>query len=211
MHRAARVSCQSCQPWLRSGVDVVVDHYQAVISTPLTSTPTDVDRLEQFCRNPLPLRLVHTTVERFLARTVPVNTDIWDFPSGLEAFVRHLLLWADISGAVFCVGLIYLERAAARGRQETPLTEMGRRLRVLAAIILARKHLEDDTYDTRFWVGVTAGTCSSYFTNDDINDAEARLLNDIIWDLSIDIQEMYVKIKLICDPDTISISGYRRL
>ncbi|WQF76894.1 Putative Cyclin-like superfamily [Colletotrichum destructivum] len=201
VHRSAIVSCQS---WLQSGVHAAVDHHQAAVSAPITNIPAGVERFEQFCRRPLPPRSIHSVVERFLARILPFNADIWNFPSGLEAFLRHLLSWADISGAVFCGSLIYLERAAHRG-QQTPVTEMGRRLRVLAAIILARKYLGDDTYETRFWIGLTARMCSSYFTDDDIHDAETTLLEDLIWDLRTHRHEMYVMSTLVRHPDTICV------
>ncbi|WQF77095.1 Putative cyclin [Colletotrichum destructivum] len=207
MHRSAIVPCQS---WLPSGVHVAVDHHQAAVSAPITNTPADAERFEEFCRRPLPPRSIHSVVERFLARILPVNADIWNFLSGLEAFLRHLLSWADISGTVFCGSLIYLERAAHRG-QQTPVTEIGRRLRFLAAIILARKYLEDETYETRFWIGLTARMCSSYFTDDDIHDAETTLLEDLIWDLRIHQHEIYVMSTLIRHPDTISVLDHRAL
>ncbi|UQC75184.1 PHO85 cyclin-1 [Colletotrichum lupini] len=163
---------------------------------------SDAHRFELFCRHPPSLRLVTGVAERILARILPINSDIWSFPSDLAVFLRHLLLWADISGAVLCGGLIYLEQGLQRP-QHSLMTEADRHLRVLAAIILARKYLEDDTYRTPFWTGLTAEVCSFYFTDHDINIAEGRLLGDVAWDLSIDGQQMHRMVKLVCGSKTV--------
>ncbi|OHE90318.1 cyclin [Colletotrichum orchidophilum] len=193
MHRSPGDSCQLRLP---SSVRAVIDH-QAPVFARWTGMASDTRRFELFCRRPPSLRLVTGMAERILSRVLPINSDIWDFPSDLAVFLRHLLLWADISGAVLCGSLIYLERGLQRP-QNSPMTEANQHLRVLAAVILARKYLEDVTYKTSFWTGLTAEACSFHFTDDDINVAECRLLEDVAWDLSIDGQEMHRMVQLVC-------------
>ncbi|KAK1452644.1 cyclin [Colletotrichum tamarilloi] len=163
---------------------------------------SDTHRFELFCRRPASLRLVAGVAERILSRVLPISSDIWNLSSDLAVFLRHLLLRADISRAVLCGSLIYLERGLQRS-QNSPMTEADRHLRVLSAIILARKYLEDFTYRTPFWTGLAAEACSFHFATGDINVAESRLLADIAWDLSMDSQEMHRMVKLIRGSNTI--------
>ncbi|KAE9573153.1 hypothetical protein CGMCC3_g10947 [Colletotrichum fructicola] len=200
MRQSLRVSCQSR---VAPTIDAVIDRHQPTVFAFSRNLSVDAIRFEQFCRHPPPLRLIKGVVKRVLARLLPCNADIWDFPSGLEAFLRHLLLWADINGAAFCGSLIYLGRALRRS-QSTLTTEKSRHLRLLASIIVARKYMEDDAYDTPFWTDLVAGVSSFRFTDDDINEAERALLEDVAWDLSISSQQMYVTSRVVQDLVTTS-------
>ncbi|KAK1656642.1 hypothetical protein BDP55DRAFT_80408 [Colletotrichum godetiae] len=198
MHRSSR---QSSQRRLPSPVQTVVAHSQPAIFDQRANITLDADRFKLFCTRPPSPRLAAGLIEHVLTRVLPINSDIWNFPSDLAVFLRHLLLWADISGAVLCGSLIYLERGLWRP-EKSLMTEAHRHSRVLAAIILARKYLEDVTYKTSFWAGLAAEACSFHFTDYDINAAESRLLGDVAWDLSIDSQEMHRMIKLVSGSDT---------
>ncbi|KXH48217.1 cyclin [Colletotrichum salicis] len=186
IHRSSRDACQLRLPLI---VHTVTGHQPPVFAR-WTDMSSDTRRFELFCRRPPPLRLVTGVTKRIISRVLPINSDIRNFPPDLAVFLRHLLAWADISGAVLCGSLIYLERGLQRP-QNSLMTEANRHLRVLAAIILARKYLEDVTYKTPFWTSLAAEACSFHFTDDDINVAESRLLRDVAWDLSIDSEEMH--------------------
>ncbi|KAJ3084384.1 hypothetical protein HK102_000682 [Quaeritorhiza haematococci] len=137
--------------------------YPSPVSPPLQAAATSLSTTQQHHHPRLPLNPY--------------------FPS-LSAFIHNIMSRTRISLTVLIAGLYYLRRLKELHPACKGSPGSGHRL-ALAALIVASKYLNDDTYDNKAWTSV----CCGMYRQEEVNRMEMEFLHYLEYKLGIEPED----------------------